>query len=133
MALHPKRVRANAMDVPCAPCTLMFSRRGLEYLHSPDGFRHRTRAECLASGSGGCRICKLIYSMVCRSHENWEADDRLIFRNIQGAHSTSLVSGIPLPGIDALRGSLESEPGRGIGTIYPFAKGGQSFPLLVEL
>src|SRR5262249_2675328 len=106
---HPKRIRESTPDVLCAPCTLMFSQQGLESLNSPNGFHHRTRAECMASGNEGCRICKFVFLAVCKEYDkNWAGDDRLIFRNFRSARST--VSSIRLPGIYGLKGSLESEP-----------------------
>src|SRR5262245_48570592 len=126
----PKRIRESTPDVLCAPCILLFSQQGLESLNSPNGFRHRTRAECMASGNEGCRICRFVFLAVCREYDtNWAGDDRLIFRNFRRARSTSTVSSIRLPGIYGLKGSLESEPDKCIITIYLFAKGSKySFP-----
>ena len=120
-----KRMQESTPDPLCASCALIFSHRGLEHLNSRDGFRHRTHAECTASGDGGCRLCRFILLVVCREHDkNWAGDDRLIFRNFRNAHSTSKASTIQLPGIYGLRGTLESEPDRCVITIYPFATTG---------
>ncbi|KAK3904143.1 heterokaryon incompatibility protein-domain-containing protein [Staphylotrichum tortipilum] len=120
-----KRTQKTAPDALCTSCALVFSRRGLEHLSSPNGFRHRTRAECTASGNAGCRLCKFILLVVSKENdENWASGDRLTFRNFRSAHSTSTVSGTQLPGIYGLKGTLESEPDKCIITIYPFAKKG---------
>lgn len=121
---QPKRIRESTPNAPCAPCTHMFSKQGLSSLNSPNGFRHRTRTECMASGNEGCRICKFVYLAVCKEYdENWAGDDPLIFRNFRSAHSTSTVPNIrPLAGVYGLKGSLESEPDKCLITIYPFAE-----------
>ncbi|RYP13019.1 hypothetical protein DL765_007050 [Monosporascus sp. GIB2] len=129
---QPKRARESKPDLRCAPCTLMFSQQGLEDLNSPNGFRHRTRAECMASRTEGCRMCEFIFQVVCKEHDkNWEDDDHLIFRNFRRAHSTRTVSGIQLPGIYGLKGCLESEPDKCIITMYPFAKNGNPIGAIV--
>lgn len=112
----------------CRSCTLMFSHQGLEHLNSPSGFRHRTRAECTASGNEGCGLCKFILLSLVINEEhytNWASDDGLIFRNFRSTNSTSNTSSIQLPGIYGLKGILESEPDKCIITIYPFAKKGK--------
>ena len=104
----------------------MFSHQGLNYLNSPSGFLHQTRTECMASGNEGCRMCELVFLVVCKDYDqNWSGGDRLIFRNFRSAHSTSAVSSTRLPGIYGLKGSLESEPDKHVITIYPFAKKGK--------
>ncbi len=121
-----KRIQESTPDPLCTSCTLLFSHQGLGHLNSPSGFRHRTRAECMASGTEGCRLCKFILPAVGKEYEgNWASDDRLIFRNFRDAHSTSKASGIQLPGIYGLRGFLESEPDKCVISIYPFAKKGR--------
>ena len=131
---QPKRTRESKPDLRCAPTPLMFSQQGLRYLNSPNGFRHRTRAESRASRTEGCRMCEFIFLVVCKEHDkNWRDNDRLIFQNFRNAHSTSTVSGFQLPGIYGLKGSLESEPDKCIITMYPFAeKGKYSFLFAVD-
>lgn len=122
-----KRARDSSLNPPCALCTLMFSPKGLEYLNSPNGFRHWTRAECQASGNESCRVCKFIFLVVCKEYdENWGHDDRLIFRNFQSTNLKTPVSGSQSPAIYGLKGSLESEADKCIITIYPFAKKGKN-------
>ncbi|RYP79131.1 hypothetical protein DL771_000109 [Monosporascus sp. 5C6A] len=129
---HPKRTRESKPDLRCVPCALMFSQQGLKYLNSPNGFRHRTRGECMASRTEGCRTREFIFLVVCKEHgKNWGGADRLIFRNFRSAHSTSMVSGIQLPGIYGLNGSVESEPGKCIITMYPFAERGNPIGAIV--
>ncbi|RYO83155.1 hypothetical protein DL766_006953 [Monosporascus sp. MC13-8B] len=129
---QPKRTRESKPDHRCVPCTLMFSEQGLKYLNSPNGFRHRTRAECMASRTEGCRMCEFIFLVVYKEHDkNWGDDDHLIFRNFRSAHSRSTASGIQLPGIYGLKGCLESEPDKCIITMYPFAKKGNPIGAIV--
>ncbi|KAH7110713.1 heterokaryon incompatibility protein-domain-containing protein [Dactylonectria macrodidyma] len=128
-----KKIRESTPDLLCTSCTLMFSHQGLEYLNSPNGFDHRTRAECMASRNESCRMCRFIFLVVCKEHdETWASDDRLIFRNFRNTHSTSPVSGIQLPGIYGLKGSLESEPDKCIITIYSFARMGDPMGTIVH-
>jgi hypothetical protein len=131
---QPKRTRESKPDLRCGPCALMFSQQGLKYLNSPNGSRHRTRDESWASRTEGCRMCEFIFLLVCKEHDkNWGGNDRLIFRNFRNAHLTGTVSGIQLPGIYGLKGSLESEPDKCIITMYPFAeKGKYSFLFTVD-
>lgn len=118
-----KRMRESISDFLCDQCTLMFSHRGLETLNSPNGFRHQSRTNCLASGYDGCRICEFVFRAVCKEDDkNWAGEDRLIFRNLKSACSTSTISSIGLPGMYGLKGSLESEPDKYIITIYVFAE-----------
>ena len=108
-------------------CTLMFSRQGLESLNSPNGFRHRTRVEYIASESEGCRMCKFVSLAICEGYdENWADDDGLVFRNFRSGRSMGTTNA-RLPGICGLRGSLESELDNCIITINVFAKWGTYF------
>jgi hypothetical protein len=120
---QPKRLRETTHDVLCVPCTLMFSHQGLESLNSTNGFRHRTRAECMISGNEGCSMCKFVFLVVCKEYDtNWANEDHLIFRNFKTVRSTNIVPSTRLPDIYGLKGSLESDTDKCIVTVYLFAK-----------
>ncbi|KAI1635196.1 heterokaryon incompatibility protein-domain-containing protein [Biscogniauxia mediterranea] len=121
-----KRTRESKPELQCDLCTLMFSRQGLTYLNSPNGLRHRTRADCMASRAEGCKMCEFIFLVVYKEHDNnWRDNDRLVFRNFRSTHSMRTVpSSIQLSGIYGLKGSLESEPDKCIIKILPFAEKG---------
>lgn len=111
----PSGRQRRRRHILCAPCTFMFSEKGLINLNSLDGFAHHTRDQFKTSGTNGCALCRLIFDLASwRAGARWASDARLIFRN------QSIASEYDGSGIDVLQGDLEDAPD--ILRIYPFAK-----------
>ncbi|KAM0263537.1 hypothetical protein ACHAQJ_001156 [Trichoderma viride] len=126
-----RRTRRPTLDPACDLCKLMFSHRGLQYLNSLNGLRHRTRTDCEASGNNGCEICKFIFLVVYNeNNENWTGSDHLIFRN---SRQTSLTNTDNIqPGIYGLQGTFASKPNDCIINIHPFAEGDNLMGTIVQ-
>ncbi|TFB00424.1 hypothetical protein CCMA1212_007755 [Trichoderma ghanense] len=90
-------------------------------------------SSCAACANRGCRMCKLILFAVCKDHdEDWDHEDRLLFRNSEDLQSFSTTSKTDLAGIYNLRAALGSSPTVPILTIQLFAKQGDPMAQIVR-
>jgi hypothetical protein len=116
-----KKARRTEACSQCAACIRLFSQSSLSKLNSR-GFPHLTRNDCTASVNRGCKLCKIIFSLVVKEFGNrWASHERITFRNLSPLKNS----------IHLLRGTLKDE--EGYINLYPFALSGTVLILLFQI